>query len=363
MFIVRYGEIGLKGKNRKYFESTLASNIKRKMDSASIEGEIKIYRGRIMIYLKKDYNKEMMDILSKTPGIVSYSIAEEMNYNEIKKYLLYALKDKHPESFRVRAQRIDKRFPKKSPEINEDIGSFVYEQFGWKVNLKNPELEIGIEIINSNAYVFFEKIKGIGGLPVGTAGKLLLLLSPGMDSPVAGYMMMRRGANIIALHFSQGPKGEEKVRKYIEKLSEFAPEKIELLTIPHKDIFLDVKEKLKKAKREEWTCIFCKYIMFKKASEIAKEVDALGIVTGDSLGQVASQTLQNMYIESSSSSVPIYRPVIGMDKVEIENISKRIETFEPYLEIKEEKCPFKPEHVIATAKWNKFEEVKKMINL
>ncbi len=361
MFLIRYGEIGLKRKNRREFENILAQNIRAALKKEGFDAELRIVRGRILVYADKD----SLSVFSKIPGIVSYSPAEELEYADIKEYLKHELAKlaPTPRNFRVSAQRIDKSFPKKSPEINEEIGSFVVKNFGWKVNLKEPELNIGIEIIKSKAYVFFEKYAGIGGLPVGSAGPLLLLISPGMDSPVAGFMMLRRGAKITALYFSQGKIGEEKVKKYIEKLSEYTPKDIELHIIPHAGIFSEYREKLKAVKREEWTCIVCKYIMLKTASELAKERKLLGIVTGDSLGQVASQTLQNMYIESSGSKLPIYRPLIGMDKLDIERISKKIGTYKIYQSIKEEKCPFKPEHVLATANHEKFEEVAKLLSL
>ena len=359
MLIVRYGEIGLKGKNRRFFEETLAKNIERKLKRYGFTSSTKILRGRIFVFA----SDEAAGIVAKCPGVVSVSPAREMKYEEVKEYLLRELEDFNPASFRVSAHRVDKKFSMTSQEINEDIGAFIVENFGWRVNLDSPDLVVGIEIINGRAYVFFESYRGVGGLPVGTAGKLLLLLSPGMDSPVAGYMMLRRGAKIVALHFSQGPVGEEKVKRYVRKLSEYAPKDIEINIVPHEKILGKYAEKLKKIKREEWTCVLCKYLMLKEASEFAERIGALGIVTGDSLGQVASQTLHNMMLESRASKLPIYRPLIGMDKVEIESIAKEIGTYDIFLSAKEEECPFRPRHVITVSSEARFENVLKRIGL
>ncbi len=358
MFIVRYGEIGLKGKNRGKFEEILERNIIRAMQRVGYTAKVRRTRGRIFVYAPE----QASSVLGRIPGIISYSPAVEMSYEEIPNYLKTALSGRNPASFKVEAHRVDKNFPRTSPQINEEIGAFVVDHFGWSVNLTNPELIIGIEIIDSRSYVFFDKYPGVGGLPVGSAGKLLLLISPGMDSPVAGYMLLRRGANIVALHFSQGPLGEEKVRKYIKKLSEYTPRDIELVIIPHHEIMDKYVQALKDTKREEWTCVFCKYLMLREAERVANEKGALGIITGDSLGQVASQTLQNMMVESMAAHLPIYRPLIGMDKVDIESIAREIGTLPIFLAMQEENCPFRPSHVVTTASQSKFLEIKRKIS-
>ncbi len=356
MFIVRYGEIALKGKNRKRFEEQLARNIVNALKRKGFEANIRMVRGRILVYS----SSSSLQIFSKIPGIVSYSPAEEMDYEEIEDYLLEKLQNYSPESFKIDAHRVDKKYPKTSVEINKEIGEFIVKNFGWNVNLSNPQLRIGIEIINSKAYVFFKTYRGLGGLPVGSSGKLIALISGGIDSPVAAFMMMRRGAKIIALHFSINSE-EEKVGKYVEKLSEFSPEDIELVIVPYEEELRKISEELKRIKRPEWTCVFCKYGMIKMASEIAMRKGALGIVTGDSLGQVASQTLENMRIISSASKIPIYRPIIGMDKVDIEKIAKEIGTYHVFLAYGEKKCPFKPRHVVALGDYVKFIELLKKI--
>jgi thiamine biosynthesis protein ThiI len=299
-------------------------------------------------------------VLSRVPGVISYSWAEVMDYENVKEYLAEQLKKFHPGTFKVEAHRVDKSFPMTSPEINSDIGAFVADNFGWKVKLDKPEMRIYIEIIGGKSYVFFDKVPGVGGLPVGSAGKLLLLISPGMDSPVAGYMMLRRGAELTALHFSQGPVGLKKVKQYVELLNSYSPRDIELVVIDHREMFGKYANALKRVKREEWTCVFCKYVMLKEAERISKEKGALGIVTGDSLGQVASQTLNNMMVESMGLSIPVYRPLIGMDKVDIERIARDTGSLSIFLSAKEENCPFRPRHVVTEAEPSKFRKIMKL---
>ncbi len=359
MIIVRYGEIGLKGKNRRRFEELLAKNIEVKLKRYGYSSRTKILRGRIFVFAPE----ESAFLIAKCPGVVSVSPAKEMEYGDIFDYLKNNLGDYNPGSFKVETQRIDKNFPKKSQEINEEVGAFIVEEFGWNVDLENPGMVIGIEIINSKAYVFFEKIPGVGGLPVGSAGKLILLISPGIDSPVAGYLMMKRGAKIIAVHMKHSDYGEKKVREILKILNQYSPREIELMVVDHTKILADVAEKLREIKEERWTCVFCKYTMLRMAEEIARKKGALGIVMGDSLGQVASQTLHNMYIVSQATRYPIYRPLIGMDKREIEDIARKIGTYDVFVSSPEETCPFKPKYVVVQEKFERFERVKNKIGL
>ncbi len=359
MFIVRYGEIALKGGNRKKFEKRLANNIVKMLRRYGFKANVKITRGRILVYAPES----SYYVLSKIPGIVSFSPAKEMKYDEIESYLTKELKKFSPQSFKIEAHRVDKGFPRKSVEINRELGEYVVNNFGWKVNLDNPELRIGVEIINSQAYVFFDTYRGIGGLPIGTAGKLIALISAGIDSPVAAFMMMRRGAKIIALHFSIDPEDAEKVRKYVSVLNQYSPENIELIIEEHAPRLKEYSEILKEINREEWICVMCKYMMLKRAGEIAKKKGALGIVTGDSLGQVATQTLENMRVISSATLFPVYRPLIGMDKTQIERIAKEIGTYDVFLSTKERKCPFKPGHVVTRGDYNKFKKILKEIQI
>ncbi|NJE04718.1 tRNA 4-thiouridine(8) synthase ThiI [Thermococcus sp. M36] len=353
MIIVRYGEIGIKGGKRREFERKLAENIGKALRRKGIEGKTKIIRGRILV----DVPDEAAEIIAKVPGVVSVSPARVMEYEEIPAYLKEALKDYNPRSFRVDTRRLDKTFLKTSMEVNREIGAFVVENFGWKVDLENPELTIGIEIIGGKAYVFFEKIPGVGGLPVGTQGKVVVLLSGGIDSPVAAFLMLKRGAEVIALHFDQGLNARNVVERVVDILEDYSPEPIELIVENHFEVLKPYVSALARAKLREWTCVVCKVAMLRRAAEIAREKGALGIVTGDSLGQVASQTLANLYFETMSVRFPVHRPLLGMDKEEIVAIARRIGTYEAFLEYPYCDCPFRPERVVTSGKLEQFQRV------
>ncbi len=353
MIIVRYGEIGIKGGKRREFERKLRDNILAALRRKGIEGKARIVRGRILV----EAPDEAAGIIAKVPGVVSVSPAREMSYEEVPAYLKEVLKGHSPESFKVETQRLDKTFLKTSVEVNREIGAFIVENFGWKVDLKNPELVVGIEIISRRAYVFFDKLRGVGGLPVGTQGKVVVLLSGGIDSPVAAFLMLKRGAEITALHFDQGLNARSVVEKTVDILNDYSPRDIELIVENHFEVLKPYVSVLSRLGLQEWTCVLCKVAMLRRAAEIAREEKALGIVTGDSLGQVASQTLANLYFETMSVRFPIHRPLLGMDKEEIVAIAKRIGTYQAFLEYPYCDCPFRPDRVVTSGKVEQFQRI------
>lgn len=357
MLIIRYGEIALKGKNRRKFEEKLKNDILSVLKKNGFYARAKLLWGRLLIYT----SNEAADIVSKIPGVVSVSIAEELEYDDVKNYLLNELKKFDPKDFRISTHRVDKKFPKTSMEIDKELGAFVVKNFNWKVNLKAPELNIGIEIIEGKAYVFFEKIKGIGGLPSGSQGRLVALISSGIDSPVATFLMLKRGVDVTAVHFYQTLEEKENVEEIIQTLNKYSVRDIELVSIEHEKSMNPLISGLKEIRRTEWTCIFCKVNMLKTAQKIAKEREALGIITGDSLGQVASQTLKNLYIESSAVELPIYRPLVGLDKEEITIISKRIGTFDTFMKMPNTSCIFRPSSVVTQGKFEEFQKIMKSL--
>lgn len=354
MIIVRYGEIAIKRGKRREFEKKLVENIEKALKRKGIKGKVKVIRGRILA----DAPDNAADIIAKVPGVVSVSPARVMNYDEVPEYLKEALKKFNPRSFKVETQRLDKTFLKTSVEINEEIGAFIVNEFGWKVDLENPELTVGIEIINGKAYVFFEKIKGVGGLPVGIQGKVIVLLSGGIDSPVAAFLMLKREAEVMAVHFDQGKNARKVVEKVVEILNDYSPDPIELIVENHFEILKPYVVALNKLNRREWTCVVCKVAMLRRAAEIAKENGALGIVTGDSLDQVASQTLTNLYFETMAVDFPIHRPLLGFDKEEIVSIARKIKTYDAFLEYPYCDCPFRPERVVTQGKLEEFERIR-----
>jgi len=239
-------------------------------------------------------------------------------------------------------------------EINEKIGEFVIRDFSKKVDLEKPDLNIGIEILNDRSYIFTEKYQGPGGLPYGIEGKVLMLISGGIDSPVASYLLMKRGADLTFLHYKTNDEILKKVKNLINIIESYAPKSLDLIVEDHRDLLKNVIINLESMRERKWTCVFCRYSMLKRAEEIARGLGALAIGTGESLGQVASQTLNNISVENIATNMPVLRPLIGLDKIEIENIARKIGTFNTSISIKGCGCPFLPMHPITSASIEKF---------
>ncbi|ADT84140.1 tRNA uracil 4-sulfurtransferase ThiI [Thermococcus barophilus] len=366
--IIRYGEIGTKSKQtRRWFEQILVNNIKEALITEGVEYKSVLAKhGRIIV--KTNEAKESLDVLKRVFGIVSLSPAMEVNaeLEKINKTALKLFRKKKRElnlekpKFRVTARRITKEFPLKSPEIQAKVGEYILENEEADVDLKNYDINVGIEIMEGKAYIFVDKIKAFGGLPIGTQGKVVVLLSGGIDSPVAAFLMMKRGCEVVPVHIYMGEKTLEKVRKIWNQLKKYHyGGKSDLIVIKPKERER-VLRKLKELGRENYTCIFCKFMMVENADKIAREFGAKGIVMGDSLGQVASQTLENMYIVSQASDLPIYRPLIGLDKEEIVGIAKEIGTFE-LSTLPEDEVPFIPKHPVIRGSWEEFKKLYREI--
>ncbi|MDQ1354947.1 MAG: tRNA uracil 4-sulfurtransferase, partial [Acidobacteriota bacterium] len=286
--IVRYGEISLKGKNRKSFELKLKSDIEGFLKTREINFfRVVLKRGRIYIR-----GIDTVPELEKIMGVHSYSPALEIarNMETLEKEVLHFIPTiAEAKSFRVSCQRVDKRFPVKSVDLEQAIGHMLHLKSGTPVKLKDPEMEFHIEIGEDGIFLFWEKIRGHRGLPFGSAGKLVSLVSGGIDSPVATFLMMKRGVEPILLHFKLSDEDSQKVIKIKEKLEEYAAgRKIKLHIIPRDEIFQGRFSELYNNNRyHSYVCVICKYLMHKKAREIAKQEGAWGIITGDNLAQVA----------------------------------------------------------------------------
>ena len=356
--IVRYGEISLKGKNRINFELKLKSNIEKALEIQREDfSRVILKRGRIYIKGIKDV-PELKNVL----GIYSYSPALEIKkgIEELEKEVVNffpVLKGKR--SFRVSCQRLDKKFPYTSVEIERKIGEILFENTKIPVKLNLPDLNFQIEIGEDNIYIFFEKIKGFAGLPYETAGKLVSLFSAGIDSPVATFLMMKRGVEPVLVHFKITDKDYEKVLKLKKKLEVFTCGKeIELYVIKRDELFNEKFSILYKNKKfHPYMCVLCKYLMHKKAGEIAKQVNAEGIITGDNLAQVASQTLKNLFVYTTVSGFPVYSPLISFDKQETIKIAKEIGTYDISI-MKSEGCipPKHPKTGVSLEVFNKILE-------
>ncbi len=337
IILIRLGEISLKGANRGRFEDALKENIRNflKKEGINFFG-VRSASGRIFID-----RPSRVPNLSKVLGIVSYSPAWEFVDIEEVKDFLRSREDifKGARSFRITASRADKSYPLASPQIAKEVGTAVTGNFPIAVNLKEPEVNVGVEYIEGSFYVYFETIKGWGGLPVGISGKLVVLISGGIDSPVAAFLMMKRGARIIFLHFRRDPE-IDKIPELYKILSSYAAGiGSELVVLDMKKIN-DFYEKIMEDPRiHRYMCVLCKHMMLKAAESLALKKGAMGIVTGDSLAQVASQTLENLKAQRYGLRLPVYSPLIGMDKVEIMKIARSIGTYEVSIKHREIPCP------------------------
>lgn len=331
VIIARYGEIGLKSpKIRSRFEKKLVNNIK-----SSIKSKITRNQGRIYIF-PENFSEAILK-LNKIFGIVSYSpaISTNSNYDDIEKTLENYIDKLVNEGFLTSKTRFAIKCRRvgshdfTSQEMAAFCGSVVVKKVQSPVDLTNPELTIFVEVRDDETFIFHEKIQGPGGLPLGTQGKVVALLSSGIDSPVATYLMMKRGCEVVALHFDNEPFTSKKSYELFEKLVDKLQDYSSGVPIESKVIkYGNYLQKCKDSNYEKMTCILCKSGMYKIAELVARDVGALAIVEGSSLGQVASQTLPNILATRYGVEIPILSPLIGLDKVEISNISEEIGTYE-----------------------------------
>jgi thiamine biosynthesis protein ThiI len=351
IFLCKYGEIVLKGANRKDFEDMLCREIKKR---AAEYGNFDIYRAQSTIYIEpKDDFCDMDGMFisaSKVFGIVTIQRAAvcEKNMEDIARvaaeYVPQFLDGKR--SFKVEAKRSDKSFPLDSMELSREIGGVILSAYPRiKVNVHQPDIVVKVEIREYGAYISAGTFKGAGGMPVGTNGRALLLLSGGIDSPVAGYMMAKRGVKIEALHFESFPytseRAREKVLELASILAEYAGEvRVHIVSLTH------VQEELVKHCEEDYFTLLLRRYMMTIAERVAKYKGCTALVTGESLGQVASQTMQALGVtDSAVKDMPVFRPCIGMDKEEIVTISRKMGAFETSIQPYEDCCTvFTPKH-------------------
>lgn len=332
-FLIKYGEIGLKGKNRYIFEDALMRQIRFSMKKIA-ECKVTKEQGRIYVHMLEDYDyDEVVRGLSRVFGIVAICpvvVCDDPQWENLTKtvgdYMDMAYTDKSF-AFKVEARRADKSYPKRSMEINADMGEYLLERFPQsRVDVKKPEVMVNIEI-RSKTYIYSKIIEGPGGMPVGTNGKAMLLLSGGIDSPVAGYMIAKRGVGIEATYFHAPPYTSERAKQKVVDLAKIVARysgPIKLNVINFTDIQLAIYDK---CPHDELTIIMRRYMM-KISEELAKQSGCLGLITGESIGQVASQTMQSLAATNEVCTLPVYRPLIGFDKNEIIAISEKIDAFD-----------------------------------
>ena len=350
IILVKDGEIALKGLNKGTFEQMLISNIKRRLKGL---GKFNYWRSQSTIYIEPLEDTidldEALSRLQKVFGIAALckALVVEKDYKEISAKALEYLEEVMPmhKTFKVSAKRSDKRFAMKSPEICMELGGDILEKFPHLiVDVNNPEVTVTVEIRETNAYIHAQKLDGAGGMPVGSSGEALLLLSGGIDSPVAGYMMAKRGIHISAIHYVSPPYTSDRARMKVEKLCEKMAAycgSIRFFCVP----FTTIQEKLKDNCPEELFTIIMRRLMMEIAQRIAEKNNFQALITGESVGQVASQTMMAIACTNAVCRIPVFRPVIGMDKSEIVDIARKIDTFETSIEPYEDCCTvFTPKH-------------------
>jgi thiamine biosynthesis protein ThiI len=351
IILLKDGEIVLKGLNRRTFEDVLKKNIRH---AISHLGSFEIKSAQSIIYVKPlsddiDLDEACLKI-SRVFGIVSYSraaICEEKTLESIIATApVYLEKElKAVKTFKVEARRSDKRFPYKSPEICAELGGVILDKFPHlSVDVHNPDLIVNVEVRDFGAYVHGAAHKGAGGIPVGTSGNAAILISGGIDSPVAAYMMAKRGLKLTAVHFASPPytskRAEDKVVRLLRRVSRYAG-KMTMYTVP----FTKIQKTIKNECPEELFTIIMRRLMMQISSRIAADNDCTALITGESLGQVASQTIGALSCTDDAADLLVFRPLIGMDKQEIIDISYKIDTYDISIEPYEDCCTvFTPKH-------------------
>lgn len=346
IILIKYGELTTKKNNRNLFINLLYENIKNKLKNY----DVKIVKNRVRMFIETNDNiDEIVNILSNIFGIHSIVVAYKVdnNIDSIKTNVLDIIKNIEFKTFKVETKRSDKRFPIPSMEFNNIIGGLILKNISnVSVDVHNPEYELKIEIREDYAYIYTKEKKGAGGYPVGVAGKGLLMLSGGIDSPVAGYLAMKRGIKIECIYFESPPhtsiQAKNKVKKLVEKLSKYNSNIV--LNIIN---FTEIQEAIYKYCPKEYMITIMRRMMYRISEQVARKRKALVIINGESVGQVASQTLNSMNVINNVTNYPIIRPVSCLDKLEIIDISKKIDTYETSILPYEDCCTiFLPKHPV-----------------
>jgi len=329
VIVLHFAELMLKGKNQGFFIKILMQNIKNFFDKKDYS---KILRkeGKVVIEVKDKTNSEVLiERFSKIPGIsnIAFGCRIKPDLEQMKQCALQIAQDNPAKNFKIQTSRSDKKFELTSMEVSRQVGGFVKAQTKMDVNVTKPELLISIEIAKDNAYVLGPKIKGVGGLPTGSSGKVICMMSGGIDSPVAAQMMMKRGANVILFHAQNKTiaqkQTQDKIEKLAKKLSEFQ-KPIKLYTVP----FAELQKQIIANTESSYRMIVYRRFMHRLAEEIRKKEKAKALVTGDNLAQVASQTMENLALISSATDSLIFRPIIGFNKQETIDEAEKIGTYE-----------------------------------
>lgn len=368
VILVRYAEIHLKGLNRPFFEKLLVDRIKQALNP--VHANVVREQGRIFVYgIPEASIPECTDRLCRVFGIHSISIAScvEKDWEAIR---AAAIEETRPHAeqassltFKCFARRSDKRFPMTSEELCRELGHEILEAYpNLSVDVHHPELSVTAEIRQNNAFVFSGEILGAGGMPVGSNGKAMLLISGGIDSPVAGYMIAKRGVMLDAVHFYSYPYTSERARDKVVELTKLVSRyagRINLYLVPFTDIQMTIYDKCPSTE----TTVLMRRLMMKIAERIAKDTGSLALITGESIGQVASQTIESLCVTDDAVSMPVFRPLIGFDKEEIVDKAQKIGTFETSILPYEDCCTvFVPKHPVTKPKVERLRESEALVD-
>jgi thiamine biosynthesis protein ThiI len=358
--IVHYQELALKGKNRPWFLGRLVRNLRNAVADLDVTA-VRALMGRIEMVLGPGATRdEVGERIRRTFGIANFSYARRtaLDLDAIASSILDDLKGREYGSFRVSARRADKRFPLTSPQIEREVGGRIKDARGWKVDLENPELVVHVELLTNEAFYFFGKERGAGGLPTGTAGRVACLLSGGIDSPVAAHRMMKRGCAVTFIHFHSYPilsrASQEKARELVTLLTRWQH---------HSRLYLvafgDIQQQVVLAIPGPMRVVVYRRLMLRIAERIAEARRAQALVTGEVVGQVASQTLENLAVIGNVATLPVFRPLIGMDKDEITAEAVKIGTY-PISIIPDQDCCtlFTPRNPLTRAKLDAIERAE-----
>lgn len=369
IILIKNGEIALKGLNRNSFESTLAKNIKRRLAEV---GRVNIICQQSTMTVEPVDDSfdtdEAISILKKVFGIAGFqrAAAVEKDMDVIlataPEYLSEQLEE--AESFKVEAKRSDKRFPLTSPEISRNVGEAILKKHHHlKVDVHNPDITVTVEVRDNFAFIRGNQIKGAGGMPVGTSGKAAILISGGIDSPVAAWMMAKRGVTLDAIHFASppftSPQSEQKVHDLLSQVAKYSGN-IALFTVP----FTEIQQQIRANCPEDLFTLIMRRFMMRISNRIAENNGCSALVTGESIGQVASQTMPALACTDAVAEMPVFRPLIAMDKEEIIRISRKIETFDISIRPYEDCCTvFTPKHPRTRPKKEMLEEAEKALDV
>lgn len=366
IILLKYGEISLKGLNRPMFEKQLLANVAKALAPL---GKFSIRKSQSTVYVEPlgdDIDMQAAtERLSKVFGIVNICPAAkcQKTIEDIERTTLECLSqiDLNGKTFKVEAKREDKQFPMNSPQLCRHMGAVILKNTeGLSVDVHNPDILVQIEI-RKEAFIFTQKVSGAGGMPVGTAGRAAFLLSGGIDSPVAGWMISKRGVVLDAVHFHSHPYTSDRAKEKVIELAKIMTQytgPIRLHIVPFTDIQLDIIDKCPK----NYLTIIMRRLMMRIAEKIARESGAMALITGESIGQVASQTMESLVVTDNAVDMPVFRPCIGMDKEEIVTISKKIDTYETSILPYEDCCTiFVPKHPKTKPSISEIQEAEKLL--